>query len=102
MVMRKIWWYEWNMKQREICEEYKERFCYRPEKGDIVMKGDGKYGISYNWRELDSWFYSDNIYNHKGFAIMKKLSKNYTYSNGDRFKIDYFSTSPLGGNTFSG
>jgi len=88
IVVRKIWWYEWKIKQREICEEYIERYYYGYGYGygeSIVMK---KGNLSaYNWRNLSGLMedYNTYIYDCKNFSNKKvgELPKNYRYSKGD-------------------
>jgi len=90
IVVRKIWWYEWKMKQREICEEYRVKYYYRYETGETITISVGKYINIYNWRKLESVImnknYLFNIYNYKD-KVVGDLSKNYTYSNGSKCKI---------------
>jgi len=91
IVVRKIWWYEWKMKQREICDEYRERLI--PDlsgRVEVLIKWGEKLkckkGIvniicTYNCRKLgDELTFFENFVYSKRLEIVGELSTNYVYS----------------------
>lgn len=93
IVVGKIWWYVWRMKQRKICDEYRVNY-YRTEEEVMRMKRNEyrQMRISYNWRKIESVmienYIGGGIYNPNEYIQIGELPKNYKYSKGDSKIID--------------
>jgi len=83
IVVNKVYWYIWKMKQREICKEYSKRVNVSSRMEIIinVKKNKKEWIFKYNWRNLeDKFFYNIYNYNYDCVFIVGKLPKNYVFS----------------------
>jgi len=79
IVASKIYWYEWRIKQRELCNEYKYKFLINDDRNindyGLVMRGK-KSLMFYNYRYIADCWSHFGVRNSKHEKV-DKLSKNY-------------------------
>lgn len=82
--MRKIYWYQWREKQKEICIAY---HCYIKNILFMNENDDGKYGLICKYNEIDKYYNWRflNVYSiYHRINSYVDLPQNYYYSNGSK------------------
>jgi hypothetical protein len=74
IILNKIYYYTWLIKQRELCQEIKKSIYIEPDESVYVTTKKGKN--DFNWRKLDACCYT-NIYNIKSRFSTSSLPINY-------------------------